>query len=161
MWFDLEMSNLDFVKNARFRFENKVDLAAPPDKVFEVFADCSTWAKWFPDVVRAEWATDPPHGLGSRRVVKLKTLSAREEFIAWEPGKRYTFSVYALSIPLLRRMAEDYQLVPKGDGETTLLWNVYYEPRRFLRPFNRLVRPVFQRMFNRGMKGLAEYVKTV
>ena len=158
MWFDLEMGNLDFVKNAKFKFENSVDLSAPPDKVFDLFADCSSWAKWFPDVVHADWETAPPHGLGSRRIVKLKTLTAREEFIAWEPGKRYTFTVYALSVPMLQRMVEDYQLIPRAEGGSTLMWNVYYEPLWFLRPFNRLIRPVFNRMFKRGMKGLAEFV---
>lgn len=161
MWFDLEMSDLAFIDSAKFRFENKVSLSAPPDKVFEVFADCSSWSKWFPDVVSAKWETDPPHGLGSRRIAKLKTLTAREEFIAWEPGKRFTFTVYALSVPLVRRMVEDYQLVADGDGGSILQWNVFYEPLWFLRPFNALIGPVFRRMFRRALKGLSEYVVSI
>ena len=79
MWFDLEMSDLAFIDSAKFRFENKVSLSAPPDKVFEVFADCSSWSKWFPDVVSAKWETDPPHGLGSRRIAKLKGMLTESE----------------------------------------------------------------------------------
>lgn len=158
MWFKVEPSGLEFIDQAKHFFENELILDATPDEVFEVFADCDSWPKWFDDFVSAEWETEPPHGVGSERKARLKTMAARERFIAWEPGKRYSFTILALSVPLVSRMVEDYRLEPVDGGKTRLLWNVYYQPRLFIRPFNVVIRPIFKRMFKRAMKGLESYV---
>lgn len=157
MWFTLTPGDLDYVRTAPFRFENEAELDAPPDAVFDILADTATWPKWFPDFRRATWKTDPPPGVGSVRVAELATVSAREKFIAWEPGARFTFTMLEMTLPLVSTMVEDYALTatPKG---TRFRWTACYTPRTWVRPLHPIVRMVFSRMFRQATDGLVKYV---
>ena len=159
MWFDTERSTLDWTSDAPESFHNEAILEATPDEVFALLADTDSWARWFPEFEGAYWLTDGEPGVGARRVAELDIMDVREEFLAWEPGERFAFTVTGMTLPLATRLVEDYRMAPHGDGQCEFTWDVYFEPRWFLRPFGFLLRHQFGTMFEEATASLVDYVR--
>jgi uncharacterized protein YndB with AHSA1/START domain len=158
MWFALEVQDLSFTKTAPFMFENEAILDASPERVFEIIATGENQPTWFKDFVGVRWTSPPPNGVGSERDVELKLLTASERFLAWEPGKRLTFTMHRMTLPLVEAMVEDMVFEPIGADRTRLLWRAHYRPRAFMRPFHPILRVVFGQIFQESTRGLAAYV---
>ena len=120
---------LDFIKRAPAVFVNEADLPASPERVFEVFADITTWPKWFDDMKRTRWLPGSKGGLGDQRVMELGLLTVTETFLAWEPG-----------------------------GRTHLDWRVHYELKLWARLIHPILRIVFGRQFKRTVAGLQRFL---
>ena len=73
---------LDFISQARWRFENVVELDAPPEKVFDIFADGESWPRWFDGILRVVWTSPEPKGVGTTRSVSLTSGTVYEHFLA-------------------------------------------------------------------------------
>lgn len=159
MWFDLAPGDLAFVERSPHFFHNEMVVPAAPEQVFAILAATETWPQWFPDFVGTEYTSAGPVGVGATRRVRMKILSADERFLCWEPGRRFSFEVYRLTLPLVRRLVEDVQLEPAGEGKTRLRWRMAYEPRPLLRLVHPLLRLVFGRMFRNAAQGLLAYVQ--
>jgi ribosome-associated toxin RatA of RatAB toxin-antitoxin module len=159
MWFKVKRSGLDIAESAGFSILQERVLDVGADELFELLADVEPWPKWFPGFLEARWLTDPPHGVGSVREARLQTIAVHERFIAWEPGRRWAFTLEAATVPVLKRMVEDYQLEALSDSLCRLTWNVYYTPRLALRPLHPLARPLVGRMFAHALDGLDRYVR--
>lgn len=157
MWFKLEPCELEFAERSVHRFRNEGLINAPPERVFGLLAS-DAWPEWYPDFLSVKWVTPGPHGQGSTREVKLKTLSARERFVAWEPGKRISFSIDEVTLPLIRKMMEDVRLDPAAEGKTRVVWDIHYEPRTVMRLIHPIARAIFGRMFRQAVLNLGRYV---
>lgn len=156
MWFRYVPRDLEWQAPSVFR--NEAELALPPDEVFAIWADNDQWPLWFSDILGATWTTEPPRGPGSRREVRLKTLSVREEFLAWEPGRRFAFTMTDASVPIGWSIVEDYRLEPLDGGRRSrFVWEVRHDVRLFLRPLSPVIRLVFGRMFRNATAGLVAY----
>ena len=158
MWFYVEPSDVSFLSRGPFEFNNEAVIAAPPERVFEIFATGERQTEWFKDFVGYRWTSDEPHGVGSRREVELKMLRVKERFFIWEPGKRMSFSIDAITLPLVAQMAEDLQFEPSGKGSTWVRWRAVYEPTPMMRLFHPVARTIFGKMFRASLDGLAKYV---
>ncbi|HEY4178712.1 MAG TPA: SRPBCC family protein [Kofleriaceae bacterium] len=113
----LAPSDLAFFRTSPYRVVGRVRLSASPDRVFASFADPDDWPKWFPLMKSAAWLSRTG-GIGSEREVRMGAGlgTFRERFIAWEPGARYSFTMFETSSPLVTQLAEDYRLSPDGMG---------------------------------------------
>jgi len=160
MWFAVEAQPLRYTQTSPRVLENVVTIDAAPERVFEVFATAENQRDWFQDFVACRWTTPEPHGVGSEREIELKILTVKERFLAWEPGKRLTFALYASSLPLVDGMVEDMLFEPMGAGKTRFTWRVHYTPKLFIRPFHPILRVVFGKMFTASTKGVAKYITT-
>ncbi len=158
MWFKLENQGLEYTKNAPFSFKNEIIINATPNKVFDVLAG-DTWKHWFKDFVGVKWTSQGPYGIGSTRIVDLKPLSVKEKFLAWEYGKRYSFLIYEITLPLVKSMLEDMQLEETEDGKTLFRWNVYYTPSLIMLIIHPIARAIFGGMFKQSLNNLANYVQ--
>lgn len=158
MWFSLRSIDLAFAPQAPFHFHNEAELPAPPERVWAVLEDGDTWPGWFKDFVSMRWTSPPPHGAGSTREVRLKPLSVRETFLAWEPGRRFAFRVDAITLPLVSAMMEDLVLTPREGGRTHLSWRVSYTPRPVMRLIHPLLRMIFGGMFKVTLANLGRYL---
>jgi hypothetical protein len=160
MWFDAEPIPLERIEALPYRIENTAILEAAPARVFQIWAEGERQAEWFQDWVGYRWTTEH-RGVGAERVVELALLSVKERFLVWDPGKRMTFHIYAITLPLVKAMVEDLTFEPaSGDGETTRMrWVVRYDPTLITRVLHPVVRSIFGRMFRTTAEGLARYVR--
>lgn len=131
-------------------------LAVPVDRVWETIADHEGWARWFGAITKVE-RIGTGEGVGSGRRVHLKGgVQAEEEFLAWEPGVRFAFTLTASSMPGLRSMVEDVQLQPDAGG-TIVSYTQAADPAGA-----RLMVPVLRRALplgiEGGLKGLAKHL---
>lgn len=158
-WFELPHCEPIYERHAPFYISASAELEASAAEVFAILEDTSSWPRWFPDFKEARWTSAPPHGVGSTREAIVKPFSARERFTRWEEGQRMTFSVSAVTFPIVSRMMEDYRLFDTGEGRCRLVWTIYYEPGRLFAPLHRLIRPGFEKMARQAMSGLEGYVR--
>lgn len=147
------------IETAPFRVVQQVTLPAGPDAVFAELADPARWLDWFPLMHRAVWTSAATEGVGAERAVALRVFGKFEErFLAWEPGKRYAFTMTASTSPLAARMAEDWRLSRDNHG-TRLEWTVAAVPTTIGRPATPVLRLVLRRMFVRGTANLGRLLQ--
>lgn len=150
--------NLDFVEKAPYDFLTEADLPAPPERVFEVFADVSGWPRWFDGMRAGRWISAQQGGVGAVRHMTLDTLSVDETILAWEPGVHFAFRIDTVTLPLIRAMVEDYRLERRGEG-THLVWRAAYDPSLLTRLLHPIVRFVFGRQFKRTAERLRQLLQ--
>lgn len=127
---------------------------APREDVFAVLADHERWPEWFPAVRRVS-VLGPASGVGARRRVFIPGATVDEEFIAWEPGVRWTFTGVEASPRFTRALVEDCVLEPLGGGGTAITYTMYLDPPPVLRPVMRLAAGRIRANNARALEALA------
>ncbi len=160
MWFRLQPVDASYGDRAPHTFRYVIELAAPPDRVFQILGDPTQWPKWFPDMTGMRWLS--PEGdrakVGARRLAETRSGDVEEHFTVWGPGKRIAFYAERMSTPLDTEFMEDYHLEPIGAGRTKMTWLVHSRPRRGIAILHPIIRPIFGRMFRKGSEALVDYV---
>lgn len=132
-------------------------MGVPSATAWEAIADHEGWATWFPNITRVEPGT-PAEGVGGTRVVHIgSSVEAHEEFLAWDPGSRFSFTLVAASGPGLRSMNEDVRITPDGPNACTVTYTMGLDVAgaRFLRP---VLSRVLGKAIGDGLAGLAAHV---
>jgi len=78
-----------------------------------------------------------------------------EEFLAWEPGARWTFTGLASRPRILAALVEDCRIEPDTSGRSTVSYTMYLEPVRGLSLPARLAAPMVRRNLDKAMQNLA------
>jgi uncharacterized protein YndB with AHSA1/START domain len=126
---ELAPVDLAWIADAPLIVRVTATFAASPARVFDAFADAAGWTRWFPLMHRARWIGEATGGVGAEREVALRVFGGfRERFLAWDPGRRFSFTMIATSSPLIARMGEDYVLAPDRAG-ARLDWTMGAAPR--------------------------------
>jgi len=122
---DLAPVDVGFFDTAPRRTTWEIRVAARPAAVFDALArDPAGWGEWFPGFSKnGRFLTPAPHGVGSRREMHLGGVAVVETIIAWEESSRWALRIDRATIPGVRAMAEDYRIVPDGDG-SLVTWTV-------------------------------------
>ena len=109
------------------RFELITQVAAPPERVFEVLTDHEGMVRWSDarEVVLRHPGDPPPNGVGAVRVVRAGGIAVEEEIVAFDPPKRMEYRVTA-GMPIRDHHGE-VRLDPDGEG-TRLCWRVRFRP---------------------------------
>ncbi len=172
MWFETEKSDLSYVERSPFQLATEIIVFAPPERVFDVLAG-ESFHEWLKELVECRWTSAPPHRVGSTREVVLDLmpgarglprLAVKERFLAWERGKRLTFSIDASTLPLVKQMVEDMQLEPIGDAQssrmgprakTRLRYTVHYTPGVAMRAIHPVSRVIFGKLFRDAARRVA------
>lgn len=157
MWFATGHNDLSFIEQAPHHLESVGVIPASAARVFALLSNGETQKAWFQDFVACRWTCSAPYGVGSTREIELKMLTVKERFLVWEPGRRLSFAVDAITVPLVRGMVEDMQLEPLSDSSTLLRWRAYYDPTLIMRGIHPIGRAVFGQMFRASTDGLAKY----
>ena len=158
MRFTCRPVGLDFIEGAAYRFENVVELEAPPEAVFDIFADGESWPRWFAGIRRVEWTSPEPKGVGTTRTVTLTTGTVYEHFLAWDRGRRFAFRFEGANRPLFRAGVEDYRLQPLPDGRCRFEYGVYLDPTWIVRLLAPFTRAAFAKMFREAAAGLQRHL---
>lgn len=153
---DVDLSFLEHPPEA-MQFGDTIDASA--DEVFDIVADSAQLAAWLQDFVSVETFTEPPHGVGMKRRVKLKTLSVDERFVVWERGKRLSFVMEAISLPIVRAMGEDLRFEALSEKQCRVRWRVGYEPSNLMVPVHPLAKKIFGSLFQRSLTALKAYAE--
>ncbi|MFT3774979.1 MAG: SRPBCC family protein [Minicystis sp.] len=124
-----------------------------------MFATGERQTEWFQDFVACRWTSPAPHGVGSEREIELKLLTVKERFLAWEPGKRLTFHIHAITLPFVKAMVEDMVMEPLSDRSCRVTWTVHYRPSLLMKLGHPIGRAIFGKMFKGSLDGLAKYAK--
>lgn len=161
MWFQVHPVDIRYIERSPFQFRNEAEIKSPPERVFEIMATAENQHEWFQDYKACRWTSAPPHGVGSTREIELKTITVKERFLAWEPGKRLTFCIYAATVPLVREMVEDLTFEPSSlvSGGTHVRWIAHYTPTLLTRAVHPIVRGQFGAMFKATLEGLRRYAE--
>jgi hypothetical protein len=157
--FECRDVDASFFQTARERFELQVELACPPERLFEIFEDPESWPRWAPGIGHVEWKSPKPYGPGTTRTVQLRGgPEILEYFFAFERGRSMAFRVVHASLPVWDAFAESYEVVPTGKGSCRLTWTVAYEPRDQFAKLHPYVRPAMWLALKGFMLGLKIYV---
>ena len=74
------------------QFRISIDIAAPPERVWEVMSDVERWHEWTPSVSGIQWVKGRELVVGNRVVIRQpKFPPARWTLVAIEPGRSFTW----------------------------------------------------------------------
>jgi hypothetical protein len=133
--FQLQPADAAFLESAPKRFVGRFDIPRPAAEV---------WAELTRDgaldfcrmLSGARWTSPRPFGVGTTRTMKVTPglLVVDETFFRWEEGRRKSFYANATSLPLFRRLAEDYLVEAVSPAACRFTWTIAGEPRPLARP---------------------------
>lgn len=103
--------------------------SAPPQAVFGLLADGSTWPVWAPiDGLELERPGDPPpEGVGAIRVLHRGRTTGRDEILELVPARRFRYR--SLSGLPVRDYVGEVELEPTADGGTSIRWHSSFVPK--------------------------------
>jgi hypothetical protein len=148
-----ERRPIDWAERAPLVVQATATSAAPPDAVFAVLADHERWPEWFRNVKRVE-VTGPREGVGAQRRVHVPGAAFEEEFIVWDVGSRWSFTVTAARPRILRALVEDCRLT-STDGGTHIDYRMCFEPTTWSGPVMRLLAGQMRRQLQGAVDELA------
>jgi uncharacterized protein YndB with AHSA1/START domain len=155
MHWDLRAVGTGFYDSAPFRFHYEAMVRRPPEQLFEaIAADPAGWGDWFPGFDHSgHWLTPGPHGVDSRRAVRMAGVRYEETILAYDSPHRFAFRLDRASAPLAYALGEDYRITEHPEG-STLEWTFAIDPRPLTRPAAGLFDPVLGRLFRRVASNL-------
>jgi len=138
-----------------------VELPVPAERVWESLTSERSVAAWGLGVQAVKWTSPRPFGVGTTRevVLPLHAITLREEFFRWDEGNGYSFFAREANRPVLRRMAEDYQLEPTESG-CRFTWTFATESSARLAPIMRFAAPVNKLAFGQMARSSKSYFAT-
>ena len=111
----------DGVRMARQHVRAQADSQAPPEAVWRLLADVTTWPEWagFHETSYEREGSPAPHGLGAVRRLRMGRLRSRETVLAFDPPRDFAYD-YVGTLPF-KEYRGDVRLSERGDG-THIEW---------------------------------------
>ena len=110
-------------------FEVTAQSAAPPERVFALVADATSWPRWAGFLVaHGSWEREgspPPGGVGAIRKLGRWPLHGREEIVAYEPPTHLAYTI--VKGQPVRNYRADVTLTPVDNG-TLITWAATFDP---------------------------------
>lgn len=158
MPFAMRPEDLSFPDRAGIRLAFSRQMPAPPERVFDVLADHEGWARWFVDFRKAVVTTPEREGVGVKRRVWVGPMAFEERFLAWEPGRRFAFTMLDTRVPIVSAIVEDWRLAPV-EGGTRVEYLVGIDVPGWLRPLKGLLLWKFRPLFEKALPNLEEHLR--
>jgi len=119
----------EWITKAPVKVTSAREMLATPEQVFEALCDHESWPEWFSTIQKVERLGEQHEGVGSRRRVTVnKRFVVDEEFIVWEPGKSWGFTVYEASTGAFRTLNELVQIQAISDDRTRVTYTMGFDP---------------------------------
>ena len=155
----LRAVDLGFLDEAPLRFEYaSPDLPATPAALFAIVcSDPSGWS-WFPGLEAGGYEEAGPHGVDSRRWVRMGDTTYRETILAWDEPTRWAYRVDETSDEVFDALIEDWVIEPAGAG-SRLRWTFAFAPRSDLADVLAGSHEFIGKTFASAMSGLDEKLR--
>jgi uncharacterized protein YndB with AHSA1/START domain len=151
----LRTVDLDFLNTAPHRFVFEATVAVPKEAVFgAISADPSTWT-WWPGHDEGSYETPPPHGVGSRRHMRMGDSWYRETILAWDVPTRWAYRVDESANAMLDALVEEW-VVEGNDDRSTVRWTFAVEPAPNLASGFAAAKTMIGDMFDQAMANLGK-----
>jgi uncharacterized protein YndB with AHSA1/START domain len=132
--------------------------SAPPERVFELLADATSWPRWAgPVIAQGSWERegDPaPGGIGAIRKLGRWPMFGREQVVVSDPPSHHAYTM--LSGNPVSNYRADVALTPDGGG-TLITWSATFEPR--IPGTGRLLERVYRALIGSFAHRLARYAE--
>ncbi len=95
------------------------------------------------------WTSPRPFGVGTTREVKALrgANKLRERYFLWEEGRRHCFYVVEATAPIVKSLAEDYLVEPRGEDACRFTWTIAVQPSALGRPGTPVNRAILKTLF--------------
>ncbi|CAB4529825.1 unannotated protein [freshwater metagenome] len=122
---ECERVGMSYFQTAPCKVVASQEIAATPERIFEVFLDSVSWTRWAFPILGVDWTSPFPLQVGSTRTVSMRGgMTGWEEFIAWEPGSRMAFRFNQTIKGGPEAFAEDYVVTDLGNGRSRVDWTM-------------------------------------
>jgi carbon monoxide dehydrogenase subunit G len=144
----LRDEGLDFVDRAPVQVREEVVVTgATPADVWAALAEPTAWTEWFAGMKEARYTSPAPYGVATKRFVRVASMKANEEVLAFDVGARFAFRVVDANMPALRAMVEVVTL-EAVDGGTRVVYRQAVE----LEPWARWLGPLARKQLSRSLE---------
>jgi uncharacterized protein YndB with AHSA1/START domain len=148
---------LEWLDHAPVRASRSRRIGQPPSVVWPAIADHAGWPRWFPRLVAVE-PGPVAEGVGGTRRVDIGLAQVDEEFLAWEPERRFAFTVTGSTRPGVVSMVEEVRLTPDGEAACTVTYTMGLEPKGGAKVLRPVLEPLLRRNLRDALAGLAVHV---
>lgn len=143
-----------WIGGAPVKIVEKIDIDATPEAVWELIIDHERWPTWF-EAVESVTKTNNIEGVGGTRQVSLKGITVDEEFLEWEPARRFGFTVTAMNRRILESLNERVEIEPLDGDRCRVTYTQGFDPAWFVKPVFAVAKQQFAKNLRKGLEGLA------
>jgi hypothetical protein len=157
--YGLAPSGLEFVERASRVIDVRVNIEAPADVVYDVFAGYQRYPEFIPGFVRFEQWTPhlPPERQRFREHFSFMTLDLH--MLAADRPRRWAAAVEASSVPLAKEAVEVVDFIATGRVSCQVRWRIAFEPLPEIAWADGVILPLFRRWFEGALFGLKRLVE--
>jgi len=148
----------DFIDSASIRITTVVTVNATPAEVWAVLTDNERWPEWFPAAKECRTTSAQAQGVGSTRWIHFDLFKVNERFVAWDPPRRWAFTVLDANLPGIVSVVEQALIDPAGDGKTVLTYVLAADVAPYMRPLVPALRWRLAGLFRKGLPGIENQV---
>ena len=137
------------------------EIMASSDEIFAALADHQSWPQWFSQLTKIESLGELTEGVGSKRRAFVNKVEIDEEFIEWEPGTVWGFTVTAVrGVPsMIESMSERVSIQQLSPDRCRVTYLMAIGPRRrIVWLFDKVVRKVLAKKLSGALAGLDHYL---
>ena len=150
----------DWTPTAPVKVSATREIAATAKEVFDALADHETWPEWFTAIDKVERIGDLHDGIGSKRRVHIGRAHVDEEFIVWEPGKAWGFTVFEANMPpLLGTLNELVTIQEIGPDRVRVTYLMAYDPKPWAKPVLRLASRRLKKELGEALDNLGRHIE--
>ena len=91
----------------------------------------------------------------------MSGLKVHERFIAWEPGRLWSFTVTDMTRAFARSMVERARFSERADGGTDIVYRIAAQPRWWAVPLRRFLGGQMKKSFAQSFGQLESYLYTL
>ncbi|HUW04531.1 MAG TPA: SRPBCC family protein [Acidimicrobiales bacterium] len=142
-----------WIGGAPVKIVETIDIGATPEAVWEVIIDHERWPNWF-DALESVTRTNDVDGVGGTRQVSMKAMTADEEFLEWEPGRRFGFTVTAMNQRLLESLNERIEIEPLDGDRCRVTYTQGFAPVWWVTPLFAVAKGQIAKSLREGLAGL-------
>jgi hypothetical protein len=112
-----------------YSYEVTAHSLAPPERVFALLADATSWPTWAGSMVgHGSWEREgdpPPGGIGAIRKVGSRPVFGYEQIVAYEPPTHHAYTMVRGN-PVKNYRADVH--LRANNGGTTITWGASFDP---------------------------------